>query len=237
MITVYDANTTLAELEQVELRRPDGAGAVWRGVPHAELVHTVLDEARMKGWQPGKMGFSLARHGADMVGAIDLRLPGITPPDGMGFSIGLINSNSRRQALRLMVGAEVAVCHNGIATGTVVVQHKHTNRFQLDEAVDSGLDAYAEKAGRLHREVEYLQEKQLAAATVVEIIDKAGEEEVMPRTRLWGVAREYLRPSYPQHGHGTGWALLNAFTLLIKKSPPHVQMQNMNRFRQLILAA
>lgn len=236
MIHVYDKNATLEDLRKVELVPPKGAGSHWQGIQHGELVDTIIDECRLKGWQPGDMAFSLARKGADMVGAVELRMPGLEPPEGMGFNVGIVTSNARRKSLQLMVGATVTICHNGLATGQVVVKRKHTGAFDLSEEIDRGLDDYAKQAAGMAQQVERLRSLTISNAKAAEIIGQAGQEEIMARGRLWDVAREFMAPSH-DHGLGTGWTLLNAFTLVAKQSPPSQQMQSMNRFRQLVLAA
>ena len=56
----------------------------------------------------------------------------------------------------------------------------------------------------------------------------------MPWSRIGAVDKEYRQPTFAEHGRGTSWALLNAFTYTVKRNPALKQMEQMNRFRELL---
>lgn len=237
MITVYGANVTLDELRDIPVERPANAGGTWRGIQHGELVDTLVDECRCRGWVVGDMQFSLAREKADLVGAVDVTIPDLIVPDGITTGIGFMTSNARRKALRMYVGGTVQVCHNGLATGSIVLTKKHSRNTDLPDEIKRGLDRYLVAAKAIPAAVAELKEKPLTDRRAVDIVAQAGDKEFMPKKHLWDVIREYHHPTHPEHGEGTGWALLNAFTMIVKRNPANRQMSQTDGFRQLILAA
>jgi hypothetical protein len=239
MITVYDNNTTLEDLREIPVVRPDNAGATWMGMQHGELVDGILDDIALRGWQTTDMKFSTARDGADLVGAIGVLPTGseIDTPAGIGFGVGFMTSNARRKALRMYVGGTVAVCHNGLATGSIVLQKKHSVRTDLAAEIEAAMDKYTLAAAGMAGMVARLQEKPIDAPTASDLLAQAGERDLMPRKYLWDVSREFHRPSHPEHGTGTAWTLVNAFTEIVKRNPPTRQLHQMDAFQRLVLAA
>jgi hypothetical protein len=236
MITVYGANIQLPELRRVQLKTPSFAGKWWRGIQHGELVDTLLERIGKRGWTPGDMQFSLGSDGADLAGAIDLDAPGLAPPDGTRLGLGLMTSNAQHHSLRLYVGATVMVCHNGMATGEIVLCHKHTINFRLKEEIDFALEDYEFHAGRMNQMTERLKQRELSPTEAEHSLMEAGRNGLMAWSRIGAVDREYRKPRFAEIGTGTSWALLNAFTYVSKRSSPMRQLENINRFRELLPA-
>jgi hypothetical protein len=236
MITVYGANTTLDELREIPVVRPDNAGQHWRGIQHGELVDTILDEVALRGWDVGEQQYSVHRDGADLVGAVDI-LPGgdIEAPPGVGFGLGFMTSNARRRALKLYVGGRVFVCNNGMASGTIVCRKKHSLHTDLTGEIERSLDRYADEASKLTTMVACMRETHVDSGTVSDLLAEAGERDMMPKKYLWDVSREFYRPSHPEHGEGTVWTLTNAFTEIVKRNPAHSQLSQMANFHRMTM--
>lgn len=236
MITVIGSNTTYEQLADIPLTRPSRAGSVWRGVPHHDLVEAVLEECRMRKWKVNEMKFALSEDKADLAGAIALTIPSIKAPEGMDLSLGVLTSNALRRRMRIVVGAEVRVCHNGMCTGEVVMCRKHTSRLDLYREVEEGLNLYLERAKTIPDTVKVLREKELPQPTADHFLLEAGRQSLLPWSRIGQVDKQYRHPRFAEHGKGTAWALLNAFTWVVKQSNPLRQMDQINQFRQMLLA-
>jgi hypothetical protein len=234
MITVFGANTTLEDLQRIPLVRPPKAGAYWQGVPHGALVNTLSDEIRSRGWTITDQKFSLSKDKGDLVGAFGLKIKGVDAPEGQSLSLGFITSNMMRVSLKLLVGTNVAVCSNGMATGEIVMQRKHTHGFNMIQEIEYSLDQYIPRAHKINHIVEGLQETVLSSTRSDEILMEAGRNRLMPWSRIGAVDKEYRNPTFAEHGKDTSWALLNAFTHTVKRNPPLQQMEQMNRFRELL---
>ena len=144
MITVFGANTTVDDLNAVKLERPTKAGAYWQGIPHGALVNTLADEIRSRGWDVTEQRFSLSKDKGDLAGAFGLNIKDVNLPEGQYLSLGFLTSNMMRRSLMVVVGSKVAVCNNGMATGEIVMQRKHTSGFNLIGEIESALDQYVD---------------------------------------------------------------------------------------------
>ena len=237
MITVFGANTTVDDLNAVKLERPTKAGAYWQGIPHGALVNTLADEIRSRGWDVTEQRFSLSKDKGDLAGAFGLNIKDVNLPEGQSLSLGFLTSNMMRRSLMVVVGSKVAVCNNGMATGEIVMQRKHTSGFNLIGEIESALDQYVDKANKSSGIVAGMRETELSPTQSDEILMEAGRQRLMPWSRIGAVDKEYKNPTFAEHGRGTSWALLNAFTYTVKRNPAMEQMNQMNRFRELLPTA
>ncbi len=234
MITVYGENRTIEEVRRIPLETPVNAGRVWKGIPHGDLVDTLTRDMDGRGWNIGESRFSVNKDGADLVGAFDLTIPNVDSPEGTQFALGLRSDNARHHALRLYVGATVTICSNGMATGQIVLTRRHTSRFRLVEAVEYALDDYMMAARSMGSVVDGWKECELSQPRYEHILLEAGREGYIAWSKLGDVDREYRKPRFAEIGTGTSWALLNAFTWVLKGTSPRLQMDRINGFRQML---
>jgi hypothetical protein len=237
MITVYGSNANADQLRAIPLETPDNAGRYWQGIQHGRLVDVLSMQIRNRGWEITESRFSLSKDQADLAGAFKMRLPGVDTPEGMDLSLGFVTSNALRKSLKMVVGAVVQVCNNGMATGEIVMQKKHTKQFSLSDEIQKSLDVYEVKSQTIKETVTRLRERELSPTEADEILMEAGRNHLMPFSRIGLVDAEYRKPTFEEHGRGTSWALLNAFTYIVKKNPVHAQMNQMNKFRELLPTA
>ena len=234
MITVYGANTKVEDLRTIPLDKPEKAGAYWQGIQHGRLVDVISQQISNRGWSITESRFSLSKDRADLAGAFKLHLPNVETPEGMNLSLGFVTSNAMRKSLKMVVGAVVQVCNNGMATGEIVMQKKHTSGFSLSDEINESLNQYQTRASMIQETVQALRETEISNEQSDQILMEAGRQRLMPFSRIGAVDKEYRKPTFAEHGRGTSWALLNAFTYIVKKNPAQQQMEQMNRFRELL---
>ena len=237
MITIHNANTSFSQLKQVELKTPERAGSVWKGIPHYDLVATMRRQLRKRKISVNNMKFSLSKGGSNCVGAFDLDVPDIETPEGITHSIGFLNYNDMRKPLELVSGATVKICHNGLVIGTQILRKKHTSHFPLSTAIDGAITQYLTEITDLGSVVQSMKDKTVSTNKACRLMMDAGKLGLIPWTRIKDVHQEFTEPSHTEHGKGTAWTLMNAFTAISKQSPAHRQMYEMNQIRELILAA
>ena len=64
---------------------------------------------------------------------------------------------------------------------------------------------------------------------------EAGRRGLMPWSRLGDVDKEYRNPRFSdEFGTENSWALLNAFTWVVKRNPPARQMEQIDGFRSML---
>lgn len=234
VLTHGEKPQTIETVRQIELVTPRGAGRVWQGIPHGELCDTISDEVRSRGWKVTDAQFHVSKDQADMAAAFALSIPDIDAPEGQTFSLGLLTSNAMRRTLKIVVGTNVRVCNNGMATGEVVLRAKHTTGFDLIGNVEHAITAYEEKIRAIPALVAKMRETELPPDSAEHILMEAGRAGMMPWSRIGKVDEEYRHPTFAEHGKGTAWALMQAFTYIVKDNPPQFQMDQMNAFRRLL---
>lgn len=237
MITVLGAGIELDELRDIEVIPPMMAGKRWRPIPHAELVDTIKDEVATRGWRIERELFTVSKDQADMAGALLLnRVKGVEGvPDGMTLALGFLNSNARRRALQLTVGASVTCCTNGMCTGSILLSRLHDHTVDLVAEVDSALDQYVASAARIPAAVNAMREQYITPDMAAGILMEAGRRELVGWSAIGRVDQEFRNPTFAEHGKGTAWALLNAFTYAARKNiNPGNQMAVYNEFRTLL---
>jgi len=237
MITVHGNNVDVEQLHEVKVVKPQRAGRVWKGIQHGELVDAITDEVTSRGWKITDQQFSLSKNRADLAGAFELQIPNLEAPKDQAFSLGFITSNNMRRPLKLVVGTRVFVCNNGMATGQILMNKKHTINFDLYNELEYSIDEYMDKARLINNYVESLKNRNLTEPETEHILITAGRQGVMPWSRIGQVDEEYRNPTYQDHDERTSFGLLQAFTHIVKKNPPLEQMDQMSDFRTLLPTA
>jgi len=235
MIHVYNQNIDLERLYSIDLVRPAKAKSRWKGIQHGHLVETLMQEIDKMGWSIGKKLFSITNDGTDLVGAFDFdSTGGMTPPDGMNFALGFDNNNDRKKSLTMFVGGIVKVCTNGYVSGELILKRRHSKNLDLREEIKWALELYTESAEVLQDQIDDMKERKLNEEewehTLVESLRKG----YIVGSRLLQLDRLYHEPPYEEHGKGTAWTAMQAFTEVVKHSPAQRQMEFINRFRKLI---
>lgn len=240
MITVIGGRgVTLAQLEKIEPTTPENAGKRWKPVRHADLVNTIKAEVAERGWAVSESRYTTARKGADMAGALMFKkVAGLANINGMEFAMGFINSNDRRKALKITVGANIFICKNGLCTGTILLTKVHDHTVALAEQIKVAMDGYVDSAARISDMVERLQERALHPREAAGLCLLAADHGLIGYTAAGRVYREYKNPRFKEHGKNTSWALLNAFTYAARPNiAPTRQMEAYNSFREMLPVA
>lgn len=236
MITVFNSGTTLETLRTIEPAIPGNAGRRWMPIQHGELVDTIKDEVLTRGWRVEQELFSLSQDASSMAGALLLsRVKGVEEVPGVSLALGFLNDNARRKALKLTVGGQVMCCLNGMCTGDILLTRLHDYTVDLAAEVDSALDRYAAAAANIPAAVNAMRERELAPGEASEILMEAGRRRLVGWSAIGRVDVEYRRPTFAEHGKGTSWALLNAFTYAARKNiHPTRQMETYTAFRAML---
>lgn len=237
MITIPKIKqVTLAALRRIKLIRPKQARGYWQGIPHAKLVDAITHQCTERGWKISNCRFTTSKNGSELAGVFDIELADVKAPAGIKFQLGLLTSNNLRRALRLVAGAQVMVCHNGMTRGEIVLRHRLTKEFDLNSALKAGLDDYHSSVGALGNEIEDMKKRILKVGHASIALVQAGKLGLMPWSRLGEVLQEFEKPSFNYDcAPDSHWALMNAFTVVVKRNPPLHQMQQIEGFRELLL--
>lgn len=237
MITVIGEGIDLEDLEKIEPVPPLLVGKRWRPVKHIDLVNTIKAEVKARGWVVADEKYAIARNGADMAGAFVFRsVTRLQEMPGMQFALGFLNSNARRKALTLTVGARIGCCTNGLCTGTILMSRYHDETLDLTAQIKDALDQYEDNAKGIPAMVKKMQKTEMNPGAAANYILEAGRRGWIGAAAVMRVDKEYNDPTYPEHGSGTAWALLNAFTYAARPNiAPIRQMEVFDDFRKMVM--
>lgn len=213
--------------------RPEKAGKYWQGIDHYALLTAIYEEATVRSWVMTDTRMTLSKTGTEFAASWKIETRKFSSPD-MSLSIGVVNSNSRRRALKLVGGAVVTVCNNGLAIGDMIRSSKHTTGFDLKTTVKDAFDAFDTESEKFPDLVQDLKKRNLNSLETSRILVEAGRRKLMPWSRLGEVDKEFQNSRFPEFRDDSCWALLNAFTWVVKKNPAVHQMTQSQRFLELL---
>ncbi len=235
MITVLGKLTPREELSaEVPARE---AGRFWRGVPNYALASRLVQQLYRRGILIVNEQWSEDRAKGSLVGGLDLKVPDAPDLPGMNYSLGLRHSNDGRQAIQLACGARVAVCSNGLITGTFILRCRHTLRLNLDAELASGVERYLQEASRVKNCIDGLQQQRIDEPRYREILIESGRRNLLPWSALGKVDQEYRNPQHTEfrEWRNTGWGLYNAYNEITKQLAPTRQLSALNQLRELVM--
>lgn len=229
---VCGANTSLTELRNVELEVPKKAGGFWKGVKHSTLVECILGDLIGRGWKVLDMKFALSKDKADLAAGFELEIPDLPDLPGQRYSLGMLTSNALRRPIKLTSGTRIMCCNNGMCTGDILLNQRHTKKMDLAAGLESAIGEFHERCGEIPALVEGYRNRELVANEADHILMELGRAGTMSWAKVGVVDEQFRNPPYEDHGTGTSWTMLNAFTEVVKQYNPLRQMDMITEFRQ-----
>jgi len=228
--------TNYDTIKKITLEKPNNAGGYWQGITHKHLIDSLTKIMEEKRWVISNSTFYLSNDEADMAGTFDISIPSIQIPEGLTLSLGFLTSNAMRHSLKIVIGTVVLICLNGMVVGEILMKKKHTIQFDLITELIIALNEYERRAKLIPNIIKEMKEYTFNTIEneAEHILMEAGRLNIMPWSRIGQVDKEYRVPSYPEFEGRNCWSLYNAFTLIVKQSPPLKQMEMMNQFRNLL---
>lgn len=236
MISICGNGKTREELRNIMLPvRPDSPR--WVGIQHGELADTL--ECQLNARQIGvkKETWATSADGSTLVGGLNIEFPSymnIPTIEGMDYSIGVRHSNDSKHAMSFMVGAQIFICTNGIATGELVLNRKHTSGVDLSQVLADGLSTYVRKSRELSSTIWNMKARNLSRTDADNLLMQAGRAKLLPWSGIGKVDKEYRSPTFADHDRKSAWGLYNAFTYIAQDISPVRQMGAINGFRKIV---
>jgi len=222
----------MEELENVPITARGSRTDRWQGVQHAALVRSMTQGFENMGMAPKETRLSLQATGAGLVGAFifdtpeELRIEGA--PD-MDLSCGFVHSNDSRRALHGAVGANVAVCGNGMCTGEFVWSRKHTNRLEIDEWVRMGIERFTDSLVYNREQIAALAETYIHSNQANTTLVQLGRQKVLSWKRIGQVDEMWRNPPHEEFREQTAFNFYQAFNEVVKEAP---MQQQFTKLRQ-----
>jgi len=224
-------SSTIFEVENLKLVRPDGAGQFWKGVPHSQLIRNVanaLDRAHLRP-RLTKGKFVLSRGDADLIATI--------PVDGFyGMyeihpHISFVASNACRKALEFYVGAMIG------ETPLVVYQFggivkfpswEYIGGFKLEDVCDEAVSYWKLNVPLILERYEELQaEDQMDVSSLLFNAADRKMTTFNSLKRIW--------ESYKLMKGTTGFDLLTAFSQHFQPERTMYRLEVLRNFAELVV--
>jgi len=203
--------------DEIALVPTPQATASWKPVSHLDVIDTVTNAVKSRGWNIIDEQYGLAREGAKLFGVIEINQ---SSSSEWHRCIGIRNSHDQSFAVGLTAGISVRVCSNMAFGGSMVLKRRHTSRIELNglvlEAVNElemeflTLETVAEDL-----KIQYLKDDQARLAVFM-----AAEAGAINASDVLSVFGEFKKPRHEDFAEPTRWSLLNAFTENAKKYSP-----------------
>jgi hypothetical protein len=191
-------------------------------IPHHRIVEALIETLGFRHISVVGQEYAATPDGARMFAVLDLDYEF----SGCRFSIGIRNANDKSMRLAMTVGYRVFVCDNMAFKGDFTpVLAKHSNSFDLIDAISIGVDKAQRNFEPLQKTVSDWKANQLSGSQAKLIIYEAfveGKLQVTPRL-LKTVHHHYFEPEYDEFKATTLWSLSNAFTSSFKQLKPFEQ--------------
>jgi len=213
MITVCGNKVDRSELKSIHVSHLPNAGRRWKPINHEELASSIEAEFRRREIEITSQVWSVEKNGASLVGGLDVRFPkayGIPDIPGLNYSFGVSHANDQTRSLRFGVGSRVMVCQNGVVTGLLVLNRKHTTGLDLQQEVSGGIDRYIDESRKVQHIVNEMQERWMSDVRACRALVQAGRRGLLPWSHLRAVDREWRNPRHDEFKPRTAWSLYNA---------------------------
>jgi hypothetical protein len=201
--------------------------STWRPISHMDAIDVTLSQLDVLGYRVVGEQHTLANHGKEYFGQLQLQEPNQPADRTWGLMLGIRNSHTKRFALRFAFGQIVFVCSNGafyVERG-VTGSRKHTSMIYNDlpllvRGTLERLPKYTElmaKRETVYRSIRLDEEfeKDVYAAGAVWV--RSG---VIPGSKLKPILDEYMDPTFEAFRDRTLWSFFNATTHVMKDLSP-----------------
>ena len=152
----------------------------------------------------------------------------------MDLSCGFVHSNDSRRALHGAIGTNVSVCGNGMCSGEFTWSRKHTNRLQLEEWVQTGIDKFASSLERNKFEIEEVVASEMYAAMAEETLVELGRRKILSWKRVGQVDELWRNPPHEEFRAPTAFNFYQAFNEVAKRTPMQSQFRTLRQGFQTV---
>jgi hypothetical protein len=194
-------------------------------ISHHEVVEVLEEALTFRYLKVVREEYAVSADGMKVFGIMELN----SEFKGCRFAIGMRNSNDKSMRLALTVGYRVFVCDNMAFSGDFTpLSHKHTNNFQLQDAISIAVDRIHRSFAPLRKKVETMRDLELTEQQVKLLIYEAFMDRKvkgLPRQLMPMVHDHYFNPKQEAFFPRNLWSLSNAFTSAFKKLSPVKQFE------------
>ena len=230
-------------LEELRVYKPNAVGTQWVPINHLEFVDMIRAVLSERGYSidSEELMHGASRKAPEGINVHDLygyftisgKLPHL---EGFRRVLAFRHSNVQNFAAKILSGAQVTLCTNGLANGEYILDRKHTSGLNLRALIGEAVTAWEGQQTQLDGMIADLQAITLTPEQACFILMNAAYVDIFSSDKLVPIYGEYLDPVHEEWRNPTGWCLLQAVTQKAKAWGLARQEEAMHRMPAYILA-
>lgn len=145
---------------------------------------------------------------------------------GQSWEIGLMNSYDMSTPVRIIFGASVFVCTNGLIVADHILKTKHTTNVwdRLPNLITKAMFTFTTQVEAYSKRQEILKRETTTAKDLSEFTVRLAQRGILNKSKMLDFYEESVVPSFDyQTPTMSLWNLQAAFTHLVKESNPVLQ--------------
>lgn len=236
------ATYAVPTLDELKAYKPNAVGSKWVPINHLEFVEMLESVLMERGYRISseQLMHGGSRKAKDGINVHDLygyfTIEGNLPHlDGFQRVLAFRHSNVQNFAAKVLSGARVTLCENGIANGEYVLDRKHTSGLNLRVLMGEAITAWEGQQGQLAALIADLEATVLTPEQSCFILVNAAVSDIVSSDKIVPIYSEYLDPVHEEWRNPNGWCLLQAVTQKAKTWGLARQEEAMHRFPVFIL--
>lgn len=216
--------------ELAGLEVPEGTNS-FQPIPHDELIDSIEESLSYRNLSITREEYAVSKDGMKLFALLEIN----ARTTGVGFAIGLRNSNDKSMRLAMVAGGRVVICDNMLLQGEFKpLLAKHTRGFNLTESVSIGIDRIQRNFIPLEKTIQTMKTIRLMDKQAKEFIYDSFLDQNMPISLIKEVHTNYFDSPISEFRDFNVWALLNAYTSAFKRLNPVSQYENTARIGRII---
>lgn len=227
---------TEKELGKIETPVVCDDASWWKPLPHLEVAQAVektLDDAGVRFGDPV---YRVSKDDMVFVAEylIDERTDIIPAHKEVQHRLAVVHSNNKKIALKVLAGAEVFVCSNGMIVGERLVSKLHSKNLDLFDAFREALDSYVLQANAIPGVIDSFKATEIRRDMADHLLMEAGRNRLISWANIGKVVAELKNPTFSAFSDESAWSLYNAFTHVLKNVRQMRQIKSNQAFFNMV---
>lgn len=207
--------------------------ATYSPIGHLALVQMITEGLNAQNFNVVTNSVAQSFNGEEISGHMTIG----SEADGPEFRhmLAYTNSYNKRVPIRLVTGAEVFVCLNGMITGEVITMRKHTGQIEsvVEGLIHKAVSNVTYESLDLIKDINEMKEIDLTRTMAAELIGRMfAEEQILTSREASMVVKEWRKPTFEDFKRNDLWSLYNHCTFALKDSRPDKKVPTLKKLHE-----
>lgn len=214
-LCLHTGGSRISRENLAKIKTPAPKGR-WLPIGHTTLIETFESKLAELGMRIVNETYGVAQEGQRMFGILQIA-NGKTSKD-YSWVAGIRNSHDKSFPAGLCVGSGVFVCDNLAFSSEIIFGRRHTLNIlkDLPVLVTTAVGQLSAKWDIQNTRIEGYKNTDLSRSQAADLLVRAMEEKVFPKTRIDEVWESWKAPEHPEFKDRNVWSFFNAVTQNLK---------------------